>query len=174
MRQFTLTLTAVLAVVLLSAACGGDDSSTEAGSSGGTEEPTTEEPTTEEPTTELPPDGGPFPVADLSFTVDMGDGVPVSYQLICDNDAIGISGDSGSLEPVDACMSLTEPEVRDRLITDQHLERMCTEVYGGPQLAQITGTLDGAPIDTTIDRANGCGIDDWDRLLALLLPPATP
>ena len=49
---------------------------------------------------------------------------------------------------------------------------MCTEIYGGPDVATITGDIDGAPVDTTVDRANGCGIDDWDTVLAGLLPPA--
>lgn len=160
-RTLTLTLTAILAVTTLAAACG-DDDSTEVGSGGGTEEPTTE----------LPPDGGPFPNADLSFTVDLGDGSPISFGLTCVSDAIGSSGEDGSLDPVNACMSLTQAEVRDRLMTDQHLDRVCTEVYGGPEIAEITGTLDGTDVDTTITRNNGCGIDDWDRLLVDLLPPA--
>ncbi len=28
-------------------------------------------------------------------------------------------------------------------------------------------------VNTTVDHSNGCGIDDWDRLLVEILPPAT-
>ena len=52
---------------------------------------------------------------------------------------------------------------------------MCTEIYGGPDVAAITGTydgVDGPKIDTTIDRTNGCGIDEWDTLLSQVLPGA--
>lgn len=190
MRQFTLILSAILAFTLLAASCGSDDDATEVSSDASADDgdDATAEPDDnstadgEEPVEEpdddagLPLGAGPYPIADLTFVVDATETEeePVTYRLACLGDTATFTGDSGSLDASTACASLTEPEVRDRLTTDQHLERMCTEIYGGPQLAQITGTLDDAPIDTTIDRANGCGIDDWDRLLALLLPPATP
>lgn len=44
------------------------------------------------------------------------------------------------------------------------------EVYGGPQMATITGTLDGQPVDATIDRADACGISTWEDLLGPVLP----
>jgi len=44
----------------------------------------------------------------------------------------------------------------------------CTMIFGGPEQARITGTLDGAPVDARLERANGCEIDRWDRLVAVL------
>lgn len=44
----------------------------------------------------------------------------------------------------------------------------CTEIYGGPATAHVTGTLDGEPIDATFSRENGCEIARWDRLERLL------
>jgi hypothetical protein len=44
----------------------------------------------------------------------------------------------------------------------------CTEIFGGPQRAEITGTLDGEPVDATFTRANGCEIERWDTLEAVL------
>ena len=40
--------------------------------------------------------------------------------------------------------------------------RACTELYGGPETAHLTGTLEGEPVDVTITRNNGCGIADYD------------
>jgi hypothetical protein len=37
----------------------------------------------------------------------------------------------------------------------------CTEIFGGPQTATVTGTLAGAPIDAEFSRANGCEIARW-------------
>jgi len=48
--------------------------------------------------------------------------------------------------------------------------RACTEIYGGPQTARITGRIRGRRIDATFSRQNGCEIARWDavaRLLAL-------
>ena len=46
--------------------------------------------------------------------------------------------------------------------------RACTEIYGGPEKAHMTGTLDGEPVDVTIRRSDGCGIADYDRLFEAL------
>jgi hypothetical protein len=50
-------------------------------------------------------------------------------------------------------------------------DRMCTQIYGGPQEARVTGTVDGRPVDRTIRRSDGCGISDWKALEPLLGPP---
>jgi hypothetical protein len=46
----------------------------------------------------------------------------------------------------------------------QEPERACTLQYGGPEKAHVTGTLDGRPIDVTLDRADGCGIASYQAL----------
>jgi hypothetical protein len=47
----------------------------------------------------------------------------------------------------------------------------CTMIYGGPQKATVTGTLDGAAVDGTFTRSNGCEIARWDKLAqAKVLP----
>ena len=46
--------------------------------------------------------------------------------------------------------------------------RACTEVYGGPETAHVTGTLGGDPVDVEITRSNGCGIADYQALFAAL------
>ncbi len=43
-------------------------------------------------------------------------------------------------------------------------DRVCTEIYGGPQWARIRGVVDGRSVDVIVNRANGCGIDDWESL----------
>ena len=46
--------------------------------------------------------------------------------------------------------------------------RACTEVYGGPEEAHVTGTLEGRPVDVAITRSDGCGIADYERLFEAL------
>jgi hypothetical protein len=48
---------------------------------------------------------------------------------------------------------------------------VCTQQYGGPQTARITGTFRGAPVDLELSRIDGCRISQWDRLGAVLPGP---
>jgi hypothetical protein len=47
-------------------------------------------------------------------------------------------------------------------------DAMCTQQSGGPATARVTGTWQGRNIDTTFDRANGCGISRWNGLRPVL------
>ena len=44
----------------------------------------------------------------------------------------------------------------------------CTQQYGGPQTAQVTGTLHGERIDATFSREQGCEIARWDAVVPVL------
>jgi hypothetical protein len=44
----------------------------------------------------------------------------------------------------------------------------CTQQYGGPERAHVTGTLEGEPVDVTVTRTDGCGIADYEALFAAL------
>jgi hypothetical protein len=39
----------------------------------------------------------------------------------------------------------------------------CTQVYGGPQVAEVRGTFDGRRIKARFTRVDGCQIDRWNR-----------
>ena len=45
---------------------------------------------------------------------------------------------------------------------------VCTEIYGGPAVARITGRFRGQRIWAEFRRRNGCEIGRWDRLRPLL------
>jgi len=48
--------------------------------------------------------------------------------------------------------------------------RACTQIYGGPQTARITGTIDGRRVDRMFKRTNGCAIEEYARV-SKILPP---
>ena len=52
----------------------------------------------------------------------------------------------------------------------------CTQQYGGPETAHMTGTLEGKAVDVTVTRSDGCGIADYKALFAALgrKPPLAP
>lgn len=45
----------------------------------------------------------------------------------------------------------------------------CTQIYGGPQTATVTGTYRGRPVNATFSRTDGCEISRWDRLADVLV-----
>lgn len=58
-----------------------------------------------------------------------------------------------------------------RLLTTQPADdRVCTQLYGGPQTARITGTFGARDVARSLKRTNGCEIEDWKRADPLLAP----
>ncbi|WP_307865320.1 SSI family serine proteinase inhibitor [Streptomyces montanisoli] len=46
--------------------------------------------------------------------------------------------------------------------------QICTQIYGGPATAHITGTWRGRAVDAAFDRRNGCEIARWRGLVPVL------
>jgi hypothetical protein len=44
----------------------------------------------------------------------------------------------------------------------------CTELYGGPQVATVEGTLRGERVHARFSRTNGCEIKRWNGVADLL------
>ena len=49
-------------------------------------------------------------------------------------------------------------------------DRVCTQIYGGPQTATVTGTYRGERVRLELSRTDGCRIAQWDGLGAVLPP----
>jgi hypothetical protein len=45
----------------------------------------------------------------------------------------------------------------------------CSQIYGGPQTAVVTGTLAGRGLWARFARRDGCEVERWNRI-AFLLP----
>jgi hypothetical protein len=59
----------------------------------------------------------------------------------------------------------------EKLLTTQPpSDRVCTQIYGGPQSARITGTFGAQDVARRLKRTNGCEIEDWKQADALLAP----
>lgn len=116
------------------------------------------------------PDGSAaYPDARLEITYQHPDAETYSYSVICGGDTARLEG--ADLDADAACTSLGDLQVASRLV-DGPPDQACPEIYGGPDVASIEGTIDGQEVDTAVDRTDGCGISDWDNLLGDLLPPA--
>jgi hypothetical protein len=171
-------------LALVAAGCGSDEDADDAGTTGAAAPATTTVPseTTAPATTAEPPTtsaagsttgteagdqpvvgGGTAPSSELEITVwpDGRDGESQSYTLTCMPDG-GTHPD-----PTAACQAVYLPMAFDPPPTDQ----MCTEQYGGPQVAEVTGRVQDIAIDVRFSRTDGCEISRWERVAALLPLP---
>ncbi|MEC7672657.1 MAG: hypothetical protein VX525_03810 [Actinomycetota bacterium] len=158
-----LTLTSLLFAATLITACGEDaEPSTITGA----------DDTSDTVNDDLPLGAGPYPIADLSISFTDAAGNLAEYRLACLGDTASFTGDfPPGVDAAAACLSVATATARMLLDPDVMVDRMCTEIYGGPETAAIGGLLDGIEVDYEINRTNGCGIDDWERVFAGLIPP---
>jgi hypothetical protein len=63
-----------------------------------------------------------------------------------------------------ACARLASLEAPFRPVPK---DAMCTQIYGGPEEALVTGTFRGRPVRAVFKRTNGCEIARWNRVAAL-------
>ncbi|MER5885922.1 SSI family serine proteinase inhibitor [Streptomyces sp. NPDC001941] len=47
-------------------------------------------------------------------------------------------------------------------------QQLCTQQYGGPATARVTGTWQGRSVDARFSRTDGCEIGRWNNLAPLL------
>lgn len=132
----------LLVAALLLAGCGGGTSDGDAAGTGG-------------------PATTPEPATTLTITLDAeGDGDPTTTTLTCDPPG----GDHP--DPAAACAQLAEVGVAGFALVPA--DAICTQVFGGPQVAGVSGTVDGEPVDASFDRTDGCRTSRWDRLATVL------
>jgi hypothetical protein len=118
--------------------------------------------------TPFPPDVASSGVAQffLQVVADRGDGTePETWTLVCDG-----RDDDAHPDPDAACAHLEE---LDDPFAPLPADVACTEQFGGPQTARVTGRWDGEPVDVELSRSDGCRIAQWDGLGHLLPIPIT-
>jgi hypothetical protein len=99
------------------------------------------------------------PSSELTIIVTSGPGGDaVTWTLSCDPPA-GTHPD-----PAAACTALDA--ARDPF-APVPADMMCTQQYGGPEQATITGTWRGERVDASYSRTDGCEIARWGKLAAV-------
>jgi hypothetical protein len=146
------TFLPLLALLALLTACASDDGAAPGSGADGTSEPGTESGAA----------GGISRAEnDLVIDVDLGDGSePQSWTLTCAGSADGSHPDAAA-----ACAHLQDLEEPFASLPE---DVVCTEQFGGPQRAHVTGVWGGEPVDLELSRTNGCLISQWDSLGPLL------
>jgi hypothetical protein len=145
-RPLALPLFASLAVL---AACASP--SDDGGAAGGSSDPSA--------------DGGTSQADnDLLVHVDRGDGTPAEdWTLTC-----GALVEGSHPEAEAACAHLAGLDDPFAALPD---DVVCTEQFGGPQTARVTGRWGGESVDLELSRSNGCLISQWNSLGPLLPIP---
>jgi hypothetical protein len=96
----------------------------------------------------------------LTVVMDDGQGTVTTWHLRCDPPG----GDHP--DPAAACEALSRGGAR--YLPPVRPDMACTQIYGGPQTARITGTWRGVPVDSRLSRTDGCQIARWNGLSGLL------
>ena len=94
--------------------------------------------------------------------------LPSQATLTCDGTAHATGFLRSAAGP--ACV-LVDRHVIQQVAANQRRRRLCNQIYGGPQSAQITGTAGGQAVKLAITRTDGCGTADWQTLAPLLGDP---
>lgn len=126
--------------------------------------PTSDEPpatSTPEPSTSPEPPAGAEIPADLTIVLDeTGSGVTRTFTLTC----APTGGDHP--DPDAACANLAA--VGGDAFAPPPKDEMCTEQWGGSQVATVEGTVDGTAVRARFSRINGCEIGRWDAVATIL------
>lgn len=140
-------------------------------------DPTTETPWTDTetpvpapspPTPSTPPPDPGGGSADLAIMVKPSDSEPaIHYTLTCKGGAP--TDESQHPSAAKACQALKNnfavliPQPRNKDV-------VCTQQYGGPQTATVTGVVGGIPVDTSFTLQDGCEISQWNAAASILGP----
>ena len=102
--------------------------------------------------------------AELTIVLDeTGSGVTRTMTLTC--------APTGGDHPDAAAACATLAAVGADAFAPPPLDEMCTEQWGGPQVATVEGTVDGESVRARFSRTNGCEISRWDAVAAVLGSP---
>ncbi|HJV98221.1 MAG TPA: SSI family serine proteinase inhibitor [Arthrobacter sp.] len=118
------------------------------------------------PAPTAPPAGPGAGNAELAIMVKPSETeAALNYTLVCQG---GVpSAESRHPAAETACTALKEnPAILSP--STKNTAQACTEQYGGPQQATVTGIVDETPVDATFARTNGCEISAWNAAQAVL------
>jgi hypothetical protein len=107
-----------------------------------------------------------------------GDDAGASTELTISLDTDGSGGESPnelnlSCPGGDAAACQAIADLPEDPMAEIPVDQACTEVYGGPDILSVQGTLRGEQVAGSFSRTNGCEIERFDRftdVLAALYP----
>jgi hypothetical protein len=168
MKKHVSLAIAAISLASVLAACGSLSDASVASQPDVQNGPTTSMPDDEFVDDEKPLGAGPYPIATLNVKVSHPEFADVDYVISCLGDTATITPDIG-LSADHACLALAGADAQELLTQGQPADQICTQIFGGPDIAFISGEIDGQSVSVEIKRNDGCGIAAWD-LLGSALP----
>ena len=93
------------------------------------------------------------------------DAVEHVFRLVADG---GRVQPSTTLPDPDAALAAVEKYGESVFFPKPGPPRLCTQQYGGPQVAVVTGAFHGRTVDSMFSRTDGCEISRWNAMAPLL------
>lgn len=87
------------------------------------------------------------------------------FRLVADG---GTAKPDSTVPDPDAALAAVEKYGEDIFFPKPGPPRLCTQQYGGPQVAVVTGTFHGRSVDSVFTRTDGCEIARWKTMAPLL------
>ncbi|WP_461189010.1 serine protease inhibitor [Arthrobacter sp. Z4-13] len=87
------------------------------------------------------------------------------FRLVAD--AGHLSADSTLPDPA-AALAAVERYGEDIFFPKPGPPKLCTQQYGGPQVAVVTGMFHGRAVEAVFTRTDGCEISRWKTMAPLL------
>jgi hypothetical protein len=104
--------------------------------------------------------------AELAITVKPSATAPaVNYTLVCRD---GVPAAESQHPKADAACAALKKNAALLSPAPKNTNRVCTEQYGGPETATVTGIVDDTPVDRGFARTNGCEIAAWSAAADVL------
>ena len=113
--------------------------------------------------------GAPAVTGDLELVIraDSGPGRESLSGLICRPGEVRATGPLRQKADAERLCDAAR-DLSSELTSKPPATRVCTRIYGGPQTARITGTIDGRRVDRTFKRTDGCEIKDYAQIAKIL------
>lgn len=87
------------------------------------------------------------------------------FRLVADG---GEAQPDSTLPDPDAALAAVEKYGENIFFPKPGPPRLCTQQYGGPQVAVVTGSFHGRTVDSVFTRTDGCEISRWKAMAPLL------
>jgi hypothetical protein len=111
----------------------------------------------------------PSGAIELTVVLDDGAGAKTTGALTCRHGDQRAEGALKGRAPAARLCSQARG-IAELLTRPPRKGRACTQIYGGPETARVTGTIDAEKVDRRFARTNGCEIADFTRAAGLLQP----
>lgn len=106
--------------------------------------------------------------AEIDLTIRLTEAPDATEHVFRLAAADGHPSAASTLPDPEAALAAVERFGEDIFFPKPGPPRLCTQQYGGPQVAVVTGTFHGRTVNARFQRTDGCEIARWKAMAALL------